>query len=75
MAEEGESTAATSGEGDARSRFVEGVKSAVLHWLKHDPEFRRAILDAIRYDVYELVRREAEDRERQEGPRSPFGTG
>jgi hypothetical protein len=75
MAEEGESTAATSGEGDARSRFVEGVKSAVLHWLKHDPEFRRAILDAIRYDVYELVRREAEDRERQGGPRSPFGTG
>jgi hypothetical protein len=75
MAEGGESTAPTSGEGDARSRFVEGVKGAVLHWLKHDPEFRRAILDAIRYDVYELVRREAEDRERQGGPRSPFGTG
>jgi hypothetical protein len=40
MAEMGENTFPTSAEGDARSRFVEGVKVAVLHWLKHDPEFR-----------------------------------
>jgi hypothetical protein len=74
MAELDESTAPTSGERDARSRFAEAMKGTVLHWLKHDPEFRRAILDVIRNDVYELVRREAEDRERQGGPRSPFDT-